>query len=288
MFKSYARSALRWVERSLWGGHKPNFIIVGAQKSGTTSLYNYLNDCPGLIGSQIKEVHYFDREDRFRKGDKWYESFFVNRKGADELLFEASPSYLCREKVPERLNNYNQDLKFIVMLRDPIDRAYSAWNMYRLWSSEGVVPRMIADDQYGRNESPIYQTFFKNECPSFTDYIKLEMELIHCGDHEEEPSLLRRGLYKEQIQRYVNLFGWKNVLVVGFGELKKDSESVIRKCHEFLGVPYYARGTSVKREIRGKRSYPAKICSSDLDILLRFYEQPNKELFQYLGFKPDW
>lgn len=280
--------AKRKLDAVLFSGHKPDFLIVGAQKSGTTSLFSYLEEREGFLGSKPKEVHYFDREDNFEKGDSWYHSHFIKRPGQKGLFFEASPEYLSRWKVAPRVKAYNPELKIIILLREPIARAYSAWNMYRQWSNDGVVPWGIANDQHGKSESPIYRAFFKNGCPSFSDYIQLEMELIEKGDTEEEPSLIRRGLYKQQIERYVELFGWDKVLVLGFNELAGDSEAIIRKCHEFLGVPYQAPDLVGEKEIKNKRAYPSKISSADLEILKNFYEKPNQELFDYLGFQPDW
>ena len=282
------RRIINSAERLVLGGHKPDFLIIGAQKCGTTSLFSYLREYDGLIGSHPKEVHFFDREDHFAKGEKWYESHFCKWPGSSALFFEASPTYICREKVPLRLKEYKPDLKLIVLLREPIGRAFSAWNMYRQWSEEGVLPWAIANDQYGRPESPIYRTFFKNGCPSFSEYIELELALIARGDSEEEPSLIRRGLYKPQIERYVNLFGWDNVLVLGFGELKNDADAVLRKCHEFLGTPRQMHSSKGEKKIRSRRIYPSKISPSDLELLGDFYTQPNQELFDYLGFQPDW
>lgn len=288
MLKSIAIKLKHKLKRVVLGGNKPDFMIIGAQKSGTTSLFSYLDALPTFTGSCPKEVHYFDREDRFKKDIRWYERHFIKKSFNPQMFFEASPTYLAREKVPNRLKAYNPNLKLIILLREPISRAYSAWNMYRQWSEEGVIPKSIANDQYGREESPIYRTFFKEGCPSFAEYIDIEMELINKGDKEEEPSILRRGLYKEQIERYVDLFGWNNVLVVGFNELKKDSDSVIRKCHNFLGGSYQAPKDKSEKEIKNKRAYPSEINASELEILENFYEQPNKELFDYLGFRPDW
>lgn len=286
--KRIISKAERGLDAALFSGHRPDFLIVGAQKSGTTSLFSYLEERTGFLGSKPKEVHYFDREDNFAKGDDWYHSHFIKRPGQKGLIFEASPEYLSRAKVAPRLKAYNSNLKIIILLREPISRAYSAWNMYRQWSDDGVVPWAIANDQHGREESPIYRTFFKNGCPSFTDYVQMEMDLIEKEDFEEEPNLLRRGLYKQQIERYVDLFGWDKVLVLGFNELKNDSGSVIRKCYEFLGVPYRASTSVDEKEVKNKRSYPSKISPSDLEFLQKFYDQPNKELFEYLGFEPDW
>jgi hypothetical protein len=283
----FARIFYRF-KRIIAGGNKPNFIIVGAQKSGTTSLFSYLNERAGFLGSQPKELHFFDRDDRFVKGAKWYESHFVKPRGQHGLFFEASPTYLHRNKVPERLKRYNPHLKIIILVREPVARAYSAWNMYRQWSEEGIVPvRMQRDVDRGMTNA-LYNVFFEDNCPSFHDYVKLEMEWMAEGNNDEEPSLLRRGLYKPQIERYVKHFGWDNILVLGFNELKSDSEAVIRKCHEFLGVRYQAPSDIGEKEIKNKRAYPSKISAEDLEILQEFYQQPNKELFDYLGFEPDW
>lgn len=267
---------------------KPDFFIVGAQKSGTTSLHSYLSSREGFQGSHPKETHYFDREERYAKGNGWYERSFWSGLSSSPLRFEATPTYLHRKVVPERIYNYNPCARIIIILRDPILRAYSAWNMYRQWAEEGAVPtRMKKDIESGR-VNRVYDAFFRGKCPSFKEYIDLEMELIFNNSVDEEPSLLRRGLYKEQIQRYIELFSWDNVLILGFNEIRNDSESVIRKCHEFLDVPYQAPEFVGETQIKNKREYPSQISSSELTVLQQFYERPNKELFEYLGFQPDW
>jgi len=269
---------------------KPSFFIVGAQKSGATSLHSYLSDRKGFRGSVPKEVHYFDRDENHCKGNKWYEKHFSmgKRAGGSCLSFEATPTYLHRSKVPRRIYEYNPESKIIIILREPVSRAFSAWNMYKQWANEKIVPnRMLNDVKSGRTNN-IYDVFFKGRCPSFGEYIDIEMELINEGGKDEEPSLLRRGLYKEQIERYVEIFGWHNVLVLGFNELKTDAEAVIRKCHDFLGVPYQEVPSVGEKEIKNKRAYPSKISSNELEILQKFYEQPNSDLFEYLGYRPDW
>lgn len=269
-------------------GNKPDFMIVGAQKSGTTSLFRYLAEAPGIVGSQPKEVHFFDRDDNYRKGFNWYEKHFIAPFQKNVLFFEASPTYLFREKVPERLKSYNPNLKIIVLLREPISRAYSAWNMYRQWSEEGFIPHRMRKDIKAGYEPPLYKTFYKFGCPSFSDYIRLEKDLIKKGDTTEEPSLLRRGIYRPQVARYFDYFGRDNVLVVGFNELKVDSRGVVQKCQDFLGVPFPERSEFEVGAIKNKRSYLSEIKNEDRRTLESFYERPNEELFELLGFRPDW
>lgn len=263
-------------------------MIVGAQKSGTTSLFSYLDEIPGIVGSQPKEVHFFDREDNYSKGLDWYERHFVSPFQKDVLHFEASPTYLYREKVPERLKRYNPDLKVIILLREPVSRAYSAWNMYRQWSVQGFIPHRMQKDLDAGYIPALFKMFYEDDCPSFSEYIRSEMDLIKSGDVEEEPSLLRRGIYKPQIERYFSVFGRSNVLVLGFNELKNNSDDVLRKCQKFLGVSYRETGGFKAGEIKNKRSYPSKISEEDAETLKQFYAKPNEELFDILGFRPDW
>ncbi len=271
-----------------FGGYSPDFLIVGAQKSGTTSLYNYLAARDGFLGAKIKEVHYFDREDHFKKGGNWYRRNFYKRPFEKGLFFEASPEYLSYHKVPLRAFEFKSDMKIIIVLREPIARAYSAWNMYREWSEGGYVPKLIDKDHYGYRYSSLYLALFKNGMPSFSEYIDLEFDLIASDCDEEEPSIIRRGVYQGHVESYVDLFGKDNVLIVGFRELKQDSEAVVRRCFDFLDVEYKCPKDSGEFEIKNQRSYPAKLSDEDRERLVKFYEPHNKRLFEYLGYQPNW
>jgi hypothetical protein len=279
---------LREIGGYIWGGYQPDFFIVGAQKSGTTSLFKYLNECDGFRGAVTKEVHFFDMEERYKKGFGWYQRHFIRSPWSSDLLFEASPTYLFRENVPGRIKSYRSDAKVIMLLREPISRAYSAWNMYRQWSDESRVPRLISKNLKEGFVSPLFKIFFENGCPTFSEYVEHELRLIELGKTDEEPSILSRGIYKPQIRRYVDCFGVDNVLVLGFSELKNDPTGVIKKCHEFLNVPYLDQVAIGAREVQNKRDYPHKISPEDSQILHNFYDPHNSELFEYIGHRPDW
>ena len=101
---------------------KPNFLIIGAQRCGTTSLYNYLIQHPQIVPSSKKEVHFFDLN--FHLGQSWYEKHFP--EVSDNILTgEASPYYIFHPLCPKRIFDYDPSVKLIVILRNPIDRAYS-------------------------------------------------------------------------------------------------------------------------------------------------------------------
>src|SRR5581483_353597 len=114
----------------------PEFLIIGAQRTGTTSLYKYLYEHPQFVSATLKTkgVHFFDM--RYDKGMAWYRAhfptsayraFFRARHGCDLVTGEASPYYLFHPHVPYRLAQHMPDVKLIAMLRDPIERTYSMW-----------------------------------------------------------------------------------------------------------------------------------------------------------------
>mgnify|MGYP006439820863 CR=1 FL=1 len=109
----------------------PNFIIVGAQKAGTTSLFRYLTSHPQIKAPfKTKEIHFFDggleSEDNYKKGLKWYKSHFpLKSKMYNKLTYEASPLYLFHPCAPKRIKKDIPDVKIIILLRNPVERSIS-------------------------------------------------------------------------------------------------------------------------------------------------------------------
>ncbi len=117
--------------------NKPDFLIIGASRSGTSSLHRSLEEHPELSGPNVggnkKEVHFFDR--KFERGAEWYFDLFKGNK----YNFESTPNYLYHKKSPERISKTLPDCKFIIMLRNPINRAWSHfinWKARNNWSIE--------------------------------------------------------------------------------------------------------------------------------------------------------
>src|SRR5690242_8679107 len=100
----------------------PHFLIIGAQRCGTTSLFEYLANHPEIVPPSVKKIHFFDSE--YEKGEAWYRARFpVLENGF--ITGEATPYYLFHPRVPKRVRNWNPNVKLIVLLRNPVDRAYS-------------------------------------------------------------------------------------------------------------------------------------------------------------------
>jgi len=142
---------------------KPNYIIIGAQKSGTTTLAEMFRQHPQIFMSRPKEIHYFDREENYAKGPAWYEAHFEQADPARHLAIgEATPNYSAvglHPEIPGRMHAYLPDLRLIYIVRDPIERIRSQWYFVRskepglapLREAVRSDPRFLAHSCYGRN-----------------------------------------------------------------------------------------------------------------------------------------
>ena len=193
---------------------KVDFFIVGAPKAGTTSLYKYLNQHQDVVMSSVKEPNYFSNEELESQDlyyasknitdEKDYHSLF-QANGEKKKLGEASVSYLFYPKVSKRIFTYNKDARIIIILRNPVDRAYSHYKMdFRL----GFVKRDFEDLVLNNNKegSLFYQ-----------QYIDL-------------------GLYHQQVKSYIDEFGSTNVCVMFYEDLKKDRATFVNNIFSFLNL----------------------------------------------------
>ena len=195
---------------------KVDFFIVGAPKAGTTSLYHYLNEHPEINMSSQKEPDYFSDTDIQNEGMyygknridtiKKYHSLF-NDNSVLKLKGEASVSYLFYKNVPQKIKTYNPTAKIIIMLRNPIDRAFSHYLMdYRLGLVSDRFEDIITQKSVHKNAKLFYQ-----------QYIELSE-------------------YYPQVKRYLDVFDRKKILFIEYEDLKINALDVIKKTHLFLGV----------------------------------------------------
>jgi hypothetical protein len=194
---------------------KVDFFIVGAPKSGTTSLYHYLNQHQDICMSLIKEPNYFSSEELNDQGLYYkakvisklesYHEIFIQEKD-HQLLGEASVSYLFYQNVPLKIYKYNPTAKIIILLRNPIERAHSHYLMdYRLGHTK-ISLDAILNDSSVKDHALLYQ-----------QYIEL-------------------GFYYNQVKRYVDVFGHDNVCVMLYDQLKENNEELTNNIIRFLNV----------------------------------------------------
>ncbi|WP_310993580.1 sulfotransferase domain-containing protein [Aequorivita marina] len=266
-------------------------MIVGAQKAGTSTLFNSLAQHPDLLGARTKEIRYFSRKENFQKGDQWYINNLKDLKKPFKsgLLFEATPEYLNHPEAAQRIYKFNKGTKIIIVVREPIKRAYSAWNMYGdFLVSRKHLPRVI-DPAYYPNSNLAQEFYGNGEFPSFEEIIASEMKKIENNDNRS-PAILRRGIYLPQIKRYLDLIGKEQVLTLGFKDLVTQNKTELNKILRFLNLPEsdWQFLDSLGKKGKNARTYKKKINPEAKIKLEEFYKPHNDALFEYLGYELNW
>ena len=184
----------------------PTFFIVGAPRSGTTSLYNYLKTIPEIFMSPVKEPGYFIPNDFRGFTEKKYLDLFKNVKN-EIVIGEASAGYLASHEASLKIKKQIPDAKIIITLRDPVERTFSDYlNNLRT----GNVKRTFEQD--------------------FGNFLRNNKEQSHLKKS------IPVSMFFEQVKNYLNIFGKENVKILIFEETIKDTKTAIEDILEFLGV----------------------------------------------------
>jgi Sulfotransferase domain len=266
----------------------PDFIILGTQRGGTTSLYYYLTAYAGVLPAQYKEVHFFD--DHCNAGLRWYRAQFPTRlrKLAVErverrnfVTGESSPYYLFHPHVPKRVAGVLPGAKLIILLRNPVDRAYSH---HWLAVHEG------------------------HETLSFDKAIKCESERLAGEEekmladeryesyHHRHHSYLSRGIYVDQLQHWMRFFPREQFLVLKSEDLFREPVTAVKQTLEFLGLPTTALDASKPfKQYREptpagyrNKEQPRKLDPELRQALAEYYTPHNARLYEFLGRDFGW
>jgi len=271
----------------------PDFLILGTAKSGTTTLFTMLDSMPEFSGSINKEIRFFSMDYYYNQGVDWYHSQFNERK--EGLRFEATPHYLYFPAVPERLQSYQdqvqREIKFIVLLREPAARAYSAWNMERSYHQNN--PMEIIENHYAYYNPDIRKSLsdllLQSEFPTFQQAVMDDIRRLHNHDRLLEPSYVRKGLYSEQIARWLNWFDPKYFLFIEFQELLQP-QSVLQRIAEFLDVKIEPLPVPPQNLHLYQGTYPAPAdeIRDTIKMLNELYFPYNENLFRQIGTRFNW
>ncbi|MCB1114639.1 MAG: sulfotransferase domain-containing protein [Chlamydiia bacterium] len=196
----------------------PDFLIIGAQKAGTTALNQYINQHP-LAQSPTKEVHFFD--EAFKKGVAWYEQQFPAKPSEDFICGDKSPFYMYHPIVPERVYSLYPQMKLIVILRDPADRAYSQYQMCCRWNQETRSFKEAIEEEPFLMEGKL-EKFYKNPDYRNNDF--------------RHKCYLARSRYAEQLERWFQYFPKEQFLIITGEELRAFPQETMDKVFSFLGV----------------------------------------------------
>jgi hypothetical protein len=249
----------------------PSTLIIGAQRSGTTSLFSYLVQHPNVLPPLGKEIHYFDFH--YDRGINYYRGRFPysHRLRHGTMTLDATPYYLIHPLVPERVAQVLPHIKLIAVLRNPVDRALSHYQHEKRGGRETLSFSEAIDQEPARLAGE--EARLRNE-PGYYSW------------NHHRYSYLLRGLYFEQLRRWLQHFPRSQLLVLQSERLFRDPAASMVVVHRFLGLPDYRLHRYDDSFQRGNYQ---RSMSEDLRSRLSAYFEPyNRELFRWLGEEFDW
>jgi len=233
-------------------------VIGGVQKGGTTALDQALRSHSAMRMPAEKEPHWFDIDENFadpRRDIAEYHALWGD-KLATGLCCDSTPSYLWWPGAVQRIHDYNPAIRWIVLLRDPAERAYSHWNMQR---NRG------------------------NEALSFADALKAEPERLATGSPvtQRRHSYLSRGFYGQQLGRLFSRFPRDQVLAMRSDRLRTDFAASVNEVLDFLGLESFGK---LDPRTAHEGDYDTALSAEDRAWLVARYAQDIAEVEKLLGW----
>lgn len=249
----------------------PDFMIIGYQKCGTTSLFNYLIQHPAIVPPMQKEIKYFDLNSS--RNAHWYKAHFPLREEKNNLITgEATPDYIFFPEIAAKIVKFNSKVKLIVICRNPVDRAFS---QYKFSVRRGIEPYSFAEALEKESQRLAEAT---QEC-------RINKKPLSENRKYREFSYTTRGLYAQQLKSWLDAFPRDQFLFLCTEELKKNPDAVLKKITSFLGMADFSFCTQ-KKYLQAPKS--DAMPSSIRKKLIDYYMLENKELFELLGEHFDW
>ncbi len=282
------RRGLRWKRRKLLARLAlrlptaplrtlPDFLVIGAAKSATTTLYAYLEQSPNVAWSLRKEAFFFNQT--FHWGLNWYRAFFPLRSairrqaraaGGPVLTGEGSPDYLLHPHAPQRIKAILPAAKLVVILRNPIDRAYSFYKHQIMRTNEPLSfgDAIAAED--GRLAGQLE---------------RMQSDERYASFNRQHYSYKARGCYMDQIDNWLKHFPREQLLVLLTDDLHQDPAGTVRTMTDFLGLPPIAVEVP-KRTHEGVKI--DAMAPEVRDELVEYFRPHNARLGEFLGRALDW
>ena len=242
-------------------GGLPDAMIIGAQKAGTTSLFDYLAQHPDVAPSRTKEVRYFDVA--YDKGEQWYRQRFPRRRPG-KVILEASPYYLFHPLAPKRAARLLPSARLIVLLREPVSRAFSHYQHQVDWGREtlsfeeavSAEPERLGDSEQ-----------------------RLAIGEIERSFEHQHFSYLSRGFYAPQIERWAAHYPASSMLILKAEDMFKSPQKALDRVCEFLGLAEFRLPDASPRH---QRDY-APLAADVRETLSRRFEESNRRVKELTG-----
>lgn len=245
-----------------------DFIIIGAQKCGTTSLYNYLIQHPQIVPAITKEVHFFDLN--FDKGIDWYQAHFHPFDRQNNLTRgEASPYYIFHPLVAERIHQILPKVKIIVLLRNPVERAISHY---------------YHEVRLGVEKMGIEEALASEPTRLLGETEKIIADGNYYSFNHQHYTYLSRGIYIDQLKTWMNIFPQEQIHIIKSEDLYNQPHLILQQVFNFLNLPPYQLPDYGKYNA-GK--YPP-IDPAMYQHLTNYFQPYNQSLEKYLGKTFNW
>ena len=254
----------------------PHFLIIGAQRCGTTSLYQYLADHPSVGAPMLgKGAHFFDTH--YGEGEAWYRAHFptrayqraLERLGRPLLTGEGSPYYVFHPHVPARVEAMLPHVRLVAMLRDPVARAHSHY-----WHE---VAR-------GFEELPFEEALDREPERLGPELERMQADPLYNSFEHQHHSYVSRGLYADQLERWFALFPRAQILVLSSSAFFADPDAQYRRVLDFLGL----RPVSLRKyETFNPRTY-RPMAEATERRLTDYFAEPNRRLYELLDEDFGW
>lgn len=254
----------------------PDFILIGGQKCGTTSLYNYMKQHPYFIPTFVPEVHFFDNH--FYKGINWYKSFFPSKVyqnffkmiyGTEFTIGEKSPLYIFHPHALGRISKTIKDVKLILLLRNPVERAYSHYHHEVRYNREPLSFKEAIKKEVKRLEGELQKLLRDKKYVSFK---------------YSTYSYLKRGIYIDQVKRLYRYFSEDEIMIIKSENFFQNPQRIVNRVFRFLGLPKFKIEVS---KIYLKGDYPQMSQEVKKD-LYAFFKPYNEKLYKFLGRDFNW
>jgi hypothetical protein len=252
-------------------GTLPDFVIIGAHKCGTTSLYHLLTRHPHVESAAAKELRFFTNH--FDKGIEWYRRCFPQPKWKDgrrTITGEATPYYLFHPRTAERMAEVVPQARLITLLRNPVDRAYSHYyHQVRLGRETRSFEEAVESEQ---------ERLLRREG------VTSEVQDLTRADRERS-KYLSRGIYVDQLLRWAMFFDNEQMLVLKSEDFFERTTDTFKLVQDFLDLPEWEPESW---EIYKKGDYKQKMNPATRGWLEAYFEPHNQRLYEYLGVDFGW
>lgn len=237
----------------------PDFIIIGAQKSGTGSLFRYLDQHPDVAPALRKEVHFFDRN--YERGTNWYRAHFPLRGRG--VTGEGSPSYLVHHAAAERAAHLVGSARLIALLRNPVDRAYSSYH------------HVVRHGDEDRPFNEAVEEEIRTIPPNFLATASTDLTRAY----------VLRGCYASQLLMWFDHFPREQILVLCSERLFRETRDVFESVLQFLGLRSWEPSAGYRNY--SAASYP-ELEVGTREVLAEFYKPHNERLYELIGEDLGW